>query len=213
MNQHMTFGVLREANLARLPRFKNKHGQPAHSMPDGSDWTPAQWLQATLGELGEFAAARIAYEQGTLSPAAYKKEAGKELADFSTYADILALRCLDDIKSAPGFDRAQMLMHLVAELGAYANAAKKYERGDLSADEFNTMRVEMLREAGKFLVSLMSAPLVSLNKVSSAHSVGVDLGQNILDKFNEVSERVDAGVFIREVAPGVNHRLCVEVDS
>lgn len=35
----LTFAELREANIARLPQFKNKHGEPAHSQPDGSDWS------------------------------------------------------------------------------------------------------------------------------------------------------------------------------
>jgi hypothetical protein len=36
----LTFNALRGANAARLPQFKNKHGELAHSKPDGSDWTP-----------------------------------------------------------------------------------------------------------------------------------------------------------------------------
>ena len=31
------FESLRYANLLRLPGFKNAHGEPAHTMPDG--WT------------------------------------------------------------------------------------------------------------------------------------------------------------------------------
>jgi len=47
----LTFKVLRSANLARLPLFKNSNGEPAHADPMGRDWTPAQWLQAIVGEL------------------------------------------------------------------------------------------------------------------------------------------------------------------
>lgn len=91
----ISFDDLRQANKWRLPQFKNKHGQSAHSMPDGSDWSPAQWLQALVGELGEFANIRKKFERGDLSFAQYAIEAEKELADVQTYLDLLALRCLD----------------------------------------------------------------------------------------------------------------------
>lgn len=91
----LSFNTLRAANLKRLPRFKNKHGGLAHSKPDGSDWSPAQWLQALVGELGEFANIRKKFERGDLSFEEYKIEAEKELADVQTYLDLLAARALD----------------------------------------------------------------------------------------------------------------------
>ncbi len=95
MTDGLTFNTLREANQLRLPEFKNKHGDAAHEMPDGSDWSPAQWLQAVVGELGEYANIRKKYERGDLSAEEYAKMAADELADVQTYLDILALRCLD----------------------------------------------------------------------------------------------------------------------
>lgn len=92
---NLTFQALRDANMARLPGFKNKHGEFAHSRPDGSDWSPAQWLQAVVGELGEFANLRKKFERGDISPEVFAVEAAKELADVQTYLDILAMRCLD----------------------------------------------------------------------------------------------------------------------
>lgn len=91
----LTFNALRGANKARLPQFKNKHGELAHSKPDGSDWTPAQWLQAVMGELGEYANLRKKFERGDLSLMEFRALASKELADVQTYLDILAMRCLD----------------------------------------------------------------------------------------------------------------------
>ena len=91
----LTFDSLRAANKARLPLFKNKHGGLAHSKLDGSDWTPAQWLQAVVGELGEYANIRKKFERGDLSFEEYESLAAKELADVQIYLDILALRCLD----------------------------------------------------------------------------------------------------------------------
>ena len=91
----LTFAALRNANIARLPEFKNKHGHLAHARADGSDWTVASWLQAVVGELGEFANIRKKFERGDLSAEEYAIAAAKELADVQTYLDILALRALD----------------------------------------------------------------------------------------------------------------------
>ncbi len=88
----LTFDLLRRANLARLPRFKNKHGELAHSKPDGSDWSPAQWLQAVVGELGEYANLRKKFERGDVDEDEFRILAAKELADVVTYLDILAMR-------------------------------------------------------------------------------------------------------------------------
>lgn len=122
------FSTLREANRRRLPQFRNKHGELAHDKPDGSDWTPAQWLQAVVGELGEYANKRKKFERGDLSAEEFAVEAAKELADVATYLDLLALRCLDTN--------------------------------------------------------------------GTAHPTGVDLGEAVIEKFNEVSERVGARIRI-----------------
>lgn len=90
MNAALTFDALRLANLSRLPLFRNSKGEPAHSKPDGSDWSPAQWLQAVTGELGEYANIRKKFERGDIDLETFKREAAKELADVQTYLDILA---------------------------------------------------------------------------------------------------------------------------
>ena len=95
MTNGLTFEALRAANTDRLPEFKNCHGAPAHSMPDGSNWCPAQWLQAVVGELGEFANIRKKFERGDLTFEQYREQAWRELADVQTYLDILAKRALD----------------------------------------------------------------------------------------------------------------------
>lgn len=97
----LTFDQLRKANTMRLPQFKNKRGGMAHSKPDGSDWSPAQWLQALVGELGEFANIRKKYERGDIDFAEYRVEAEKELADVATYLSILAMRALDTREGVP----------------------------------------------------------------------------------------------------------------
>ena len=125
---NLSFNTLRAANKMRLPQFKNSRGGPAHSKPDGSDWSPAQWLQAVVGELGEFANIRKKFERGDIDFDEYETLARKELADVATYLDLLAQRCLD------------------TQFGA--------------------------------------------------HPTGVDLGQAVMDKFNEVSARVGSTISI-----------------
>lgn len=97
--RQLTFSQLRQANLRRLPQFRNKHGALAHSQKDGSDWSPAQWLQATVGELGEYANVRKKFERGDIDAKQFAVEAAKELADVQTYLDILARHCLNTADS------------------------------------------------------------------------------------------------------------------
>lgn len=100
MTNGLSFRTLREANKKRLPQFKNSKGLPAHSEPDGSDWTPAQWLQAVTGELGEYANIRKKFERGDIDEAEFKQLAEAELADVQTYLDILAFRLGIDLGEA-----------------------------------------------------------------------------------------------------------------
>lgn len=194
-SKSLSFSTLREANRARVPEFRNSKGGAAHSMPDGSDWAPSQWLQALVGELGELARVRVQYEAGELSYDDYVVEAKKEIADVQCYLDLLAGRVLDKVTPHPGADASSNLMRLVADLGEYANWRKKLERGDIDADRFAQVGLSKLDDVQRELATLPAAtgPLPS---VSDAHPEGVDLGAATRDKFNEVSRRVGATVFI-----------------
>lgn len=86
----LTFAALRAANEARMPEFRNAQGELSHSQADGSDWTPAQWLQATVGELGEYANKRKKFERGDIDEEQFTLYASEELADTIIYLDILA---------------------------------------------------------------------------------------------------------------------------
>lgn len=88
----LTFEQLRAANAERVGQFKNKQGIPAHDQPDGSDWSPAQWLQAVVGELGEYANFRKKFERGDITEQEFQAQAEKELADVQIYLDLLAMR-------------------------------------------------------------------------------------------------------------------------
>lgn len=119
----LTFRTLRLANIARLPTFKNSKGELAHPNWDGSDWSPAQWLQALVGELGEYANERKKFERGDLTFEEFKVKAEKELADVQTYLDILARRCLDtnDRADANGVDLGAATISKFNEVSARTN--------------------------------------------------------------------------------------------
>jgi NTP pyrophosphatase (non-canonical NTP hydrolase) len=195
----LSFATLRRANRARVPQFKNKLGNPAHSMPDGSDWSPASWLQALIGELGEFARVRHQYETGQISFETYQVEARKELADVQCYLDLLAMRALDQTATpVTGPDYAQDLQQLMAGLGEYANWRKKLERGDIEAAYFEEVAAPGLQEAQDKLTALRSSQERPKSTVTHAHPHGVDLGDAAQSKFNEVSDRVKATIRIED---------------
>lgn len=103
MSNGLTFNTLRGGNVHRLPQFKNALGQPAHAMPDGSDWSDADWLQAVVGELGEYANLKKKIQRGdfdNFTPKLRTEMLGKELADVVIYLDILAFRLGIDLGQA-----------------------------------------------------------------------------------------------------------------
>jgi NTP pyrophosphatase (non-canonical NTP hydrolase) len=100
MTNGLTFAALRGANKARLPQFKNRKGEPAHSQPDGADWALSTWCNAVLGELGEAANLIKKIERGDITLDEAREALGKELADTVTYLDILAFRAGVDLGQA-----------------------------------------------------------------------------------------------------------------
>jgi NTP pyrophosphatase (non-canonical NTP hydrolase) len=96
----LSFARLRAANMRRLPEFKNRRGEPAHSEPDGSDWKLSAWCNAVTGELGELANLIKKIERGDFTLAEARQDVADELADVATYLDILAFRCGVDLGEA-----------------------------------------------------------------------------------------------------------------
>lgn len=96
----LSFDTLRAANMARLPLFKNRRGEPAHSEPDGSDWALSAWCNAVTGELGEAANLIKKIERGDFTLDEARGDLAKELADVATYLDILAFRAGVDLGRA-----------------------------------------------------------------------------------------------------------------
>jgi len=96
----LSFRTLREANKQRLPQFKNRKGEPAHSKADGSDWALSAWSNAVCGELGEAANLIKKIERGDMTLDEARQELADELADVATYLDILAFRAGIDLGEA-----------------------------------------------------------------------------------------------------------------
>jgi NTP pyrophosphatase (non-canonical NTP hydrolase) len=80
---------------------------------------------------------------------------------------------------------AEWLESVVGELGEYANNAKKFRRGDINGDEFKALAAKELADVQIYLDIL-------------AYRCGVDLGAATRAKFNEVSFRVGAPIYIGE---------------
>jgi NTP pyrophosphatase (non-canonical NTP hydrolase) len=100
----LTFAQLRLANTMRLPQFKNAQGEPAHAMADGSDWSPADWMLAVVGELGEAANLMKKIKRGDFADGSQLDEARaklkKEFADVITYMDLMAYQFRFDLGEA-----------------------------------------------------------------------------------------------------------------
>jgi hypothetical protein len=193
----LTFSALQAATLQRLPHFKNRFGEEAHSKPDGSDWTPAEWLMAMLGEVGEWALLRIRYEAGDITREEYEREAPKELADVACYLAQLSSRALDVTTASPQLmdaPVARRVMHVAAGLGAFCNAMKKANRGDMNAQSLRMQAVPALAgarcELGQLLEIADTLLMDTPDRVAIPHPYGVDLGRAVGMKFNEVSDRI-----------------------
>lgn len=72
---------------------------------------------------------------------------------------------------------------VTGELGEAANILKKVRRGDMTLDEARPMLAKELADVQTYLDLLAAA-------------AGIDLGQATVDKFNEVSTRVNSPVRI-----------------
>lgn len=88
----LSFNTLREANIERLPASKYHRCE--------SEWTPAHWMQATLGELGELANLLKKVDRGDFTLESVREDVAKELADVQTYLDILAYKLDVDLGAA-----------------------------------------------------------------------------------------------------------------
>lgn len=96
----VSFDDLRQANLARLPHFKNRKGEAYHKdtkKDPGSEWIPAQWSNAVMGEVGEMAGLIKNMDRGECTLDEVRPALSREMADVAIYLDILAHRCGIDL--------------------------------------------------------------------------------------------------------------------
>lgn len=104
MTDGLTFNVLRDANLMRLPEFKDAKGRLSHPEKKGEkpghDWALSKWSNAVLGELGEAANIIKKIERGDFTLEDGRAALGKELADVQIYLDLLANRAGVDLGRA-----------------------------------------------------------------------------------------------------------------
>lgn len=207
----LPFSVLRTANIQRLPLFTNKHGAPAHAKTDGSDWTDPMWLQAIAGELGEYANVRKKFDRKDFNLEEYIVEAAKELADVITYVDIFCYRVgiqIESFMNYPTFGENVKWMEQV-----FPNDDKDLPGTAGDADEMAIALVNTLRSLGEVGAALefstrfganglgrskLFSPLYALvqNIFYLAHLNGLDLGAAVVQKFNAISLRVKADVYI-----------------
>jgi len=163
LNQ-LTFAALRLANIARLPEFKNKKGEPAHSKPDGSDWTPLEWCDALAGEVGELSniVKKVIRKDVTRDDAL--ESIREELADVACYLDLLAFQFRIDLGAAvrDKFNRVSARVGSNVILVSYAHSADDDRQAagwDMTGFEGrlrrrirenkNTREVEEAKELGK----------------------------------------------------------------
>jgi NTP pyrophosphatase (non-canonical NTP hydrolase) len=113
MNE-LKFKTLREANLKRLPQFRDRQGSIAHTHPTGADWSPDRWMNAVTGEVGECAGELKKAARGDYGPTAkcamngypewmpdeVRQKIAKEMADVVVYLDILAVQFGIDLGNA-----------------------------------------------------------------------------------------------------------------
>lgn len=188
MKKQLTFFAFRAANVARCLKW---HPQGINS------WSPADWFAAILGELGELASLvkMSNRERDGLSGNKFvptSVEIGKEAADVVTYLDLFCASW--EIPLCPTFESfGTMRDHNFAMFS-------KFNQQAFSEMDNSAFMVQLAQEIGKLSLSIW--PLYSKRGIQSAVSNilqwldifcyrnEVDLGVAVVQKFNEISERV-----------------------
>lgn len=88
---------------------------------------------------------------------------------------------------------SQWFQALVGEVGEFANKRKKFERGDMSFEDFE---VHAKKEMADIMCYLVILSRRCLDAPDCIDEHGIDLSQAIVDKFNEVSDRVGSRVIL-----------------
>lgn len=194
---NLNLAALRGANKARLPQFKNNKGEAAHSQPDGSDWTPNEWLIAMMGEIGEVVEQVQGFPQRM--PGMRDKAIGKELADVQIYLDITAQRVLDEPLQRKRLPQNRLytdevLMDLMLHLGRLCELYKKHIRGDRSFDDYERDMLQVYLDMHKSMSAYLDSRVLKAG--TKKVDRGIDLAEVTILKFNETSVKVGSDVVL-----------------
>ncbi|CAB4194406.1 hypothetical protein UFOVP1254_44 [uncultured Caudovirales phage] len=188
MKKQLTFSAFRTANVTRCLKWH----------PQGIDsWSSADWFVAILGEFGELASLVKMWnrERDDLPGNKFAPTAellGKEAADVVTYLDLFCASW--EIPLCPTFESFGTMRDNNFDMFSRFNQ-QMFTEMDNSA-----FMVQLAQEIGK--LSLSFRPLYSKRDIQSAVSNilqwldifcyrnGVNLQVAVVQKFNEISERV-----------------------
>jgi NTP pyrophosphatase (non-canonical NTP hydrolase) len=192
--------VFRQANRHRIPQFKNAQGLPAHSQPDGSDWSLGDWVNATLGEMGEASNLLKKIRRGDYTLEHIRPELAKELADVITYLDILAMQVNVDLTCMHEFDvqlcrQDRVVLKMTTNFGRASELFEQMEMAREAGETMDEHDMDLFRRHITFYFHEIVSALQELAKM-----VDVNLGQATIDKFNEVSIRVGSTIRLSENA-------------
>lgn len=181
----MDLNLLNEANALRLPQFKNKHGEMAHSHPKGADWSPRMWLVALMGEVGELVDANELRDP---------QQIADEAADVQTYLDIYCQRAVDGYNVDDKSTIEYGLLRLIHSVGKLCENHKKYVRGDTPEMTYTKQQTHIIHCIHQEIDQLQ--PLSFDAHHTPNPGSGINLADATMRKFNRVSERVGSDVFL-----------------
>lgn len=193
---NLKLSALRQANALRIPQFKNAQGQMAHKKPDGSDWSLGDWINATLGEMGEAANLLKKIRRGDYDLDFIRVELAKELADVMCYLDILAMQLDIDLSCSPEEEvttlrQDRVVLKMTSKFGHIAQTMETIELARENNENPENDIYLMTSLALYFQELIMS--IQELAKIMQ-----INLGQAVIDKFNEVSVRVGSSIILSE---------------
>ena len=89
MRDNLSLGEIRDANLARLPEFKNSRGRTVHG-PDDPPYRLSQWSNAVAGEVGALCNLVKKVEREDFNLVEVQRALARECADIILYLDLFA---------------------------------------------------------------------------------------------------------------------------
>lgn len=181
----LTFETLRKANIARQEYWGGS-----------SDWDLYDWLVALGGEVGEALDEIKKVRRRDFTLDENRENIAKELADVITYNDILMYK-----------NSTKPVTIILKEVRPSGNPT-------------NLLSCILFQHTGNTLVHIMEEYPAAVHDdcimtirltQQLAHKLDIDLMQAVEDKFNEVSRRVGAPVFI--VDNEISNRIGVHIVS